>query len=293
MSHFLLGYNDYNYIIYSVFVQNVRIAMKWPILNGKHYNLRCVLLPCYVSGMSVRLNKFLAECGVASRRGAETFIAEGRVQVNGTIATTPAVQIHETDTVTFDGRPVTQKETVRLWRYYKPVGLVCTHHDPEGRPTVFDSLPQKIGRVISVGRLDVASEGLLLLTNNGEMARLLELPSTGLKRTYRVRVFGIPSTDTLQQMRSGVTIEGISYRPAEVDLEEGRMARNCWLRMSIREGKNREIRRMFEHFGHPVNRLIRLSYGEFTLDNLKPGEVKLESDADKRLAALFSTDPGV
>lgn len=235
-----------------------------------------------------RLNKFLAECGVASRRGAEELIGQGRVYINGAVATTPAIQITDNDNVTLDGRVLKRRETTRLWLYNKPVGLVCTHHDPEGRPTVFDALPKKIGRVISVGRLDVASEGLLLLTNSGDLARTLELPSTGLKRTYRVRLFGIPNDETLSLIRAGITIDGVVYRSAEVSIEHGKMARNCWVLMSISEGKNREIRRIFEHFGHPVSRLIRVSYGPFNLGSLKPGEIKEQTDAAARLDGLFS-----
>ncbi len=234
--------------------------------------------------METRLNKFLADCGVASRRQAEAVIAEGRISVNGITADTPALKITESDRVALDGKPLSRKEIIRLWRYYKPVGLVCTHRDPQNRPTVFDALPRKMGRVISVGRLDVASEGLLLLTNSGELARFLELPSTGLKRTYRARIYGQPTEAVLQQIRSGLTIDGVSYRPAEIELEANDKGRNCWLHISIHEGKNREIRRMFEHFDHPVNRLVRLAYGEFRLGDLQPAEIREESlDAINRL----------
>jgi 23S rRNA pseudouridine2605 synthase len=227
---------------------------------------------------TVRLNKTLADAGVASRRGAETLIAEGRVQVNGVVAETPALQIGAEDVVTVDGHAIARAEKVRLWRYYKPIGLVCTHSDPEGRPTVFEALPPSLGRVISVGRLDVTSEGLLLLTNSGDLARQMELPCNGLKRTYRVRVFGKPTEGTLKAIRAGVTIDGVEYRSAEVALEGkgGNTPRNVWLTMSLTEGKNREIRRIFEYFGHPVSRLIRITYGDYQLGNLAVGEVQEE-----------------
>jgi 23S rRNA pseudouridine2605 synthase len=226
---------------------------------------------------TVRLNKTLADAGVASRRGAEALIADGRVCVNGVVASTPALQISAEDVVTVDGQPISRQSAVRLWRYYKPVGLVCTHRDPEGRQTVFSALPKELGRVISVGRLDVASEGLLLLTNSGDLARKMELPTNGLKRTYRVRVYGAPSAATLNAIRAGVTIDGVAYRPAEVMLEgKGDAGRNVWLRMSLTEGKNREIRRIFEHFGHPVSRLIRVGYGEYVLGDMAVSEVREE-----------------
>jgi 23S rRNA pseudouridine2605 synthase len=227
---------------------------------------------------TIRLNKTLADAGVASRRGAEILIAQGRVQVNGVVADTPALQISADDMVTVDGQAIARAEKVRLWRYYKPVGLVCTHSDPEGRPTVFSALPEHLGRVISVGRLDVTSEGLLLLTNSGDLARQMELPASGLKRTYRVRVFGKPTEGTLKAIRAGVTIDGVEYRPAEV-VTEGKgenTSRNVWLTMSLTEGKNREIRRIFEYFGHPVSRLIRVSYGQYQLGDMAVGEVREE-----------------
>jgi 23S rRNA pseudouridine2605 synthase len=240
--------------------------------------------------MTVRLNKYLADAGVASRRQSELLIADGRVCVNGVLALTPAIQISSTDIVTLDGTPISVADSHRLWLYYKPVGLVCSHADEQGRETVFDALPDSLGRVISVGRLDLNSEGLLLLTNSGDVARLLEHPSTRLKRIYRVRLFGIPSEDALRQIRAGITIDGMEYRPAEVEVE--RAGNNSWVRITLSEGKNREIRRIFEYFGHPVSRLIRTHYGEFTLGTLVMGEVKEVSDAAARLALLFSSSKG-
>ncbi len=232
--------------------------------------------------MTTRLNKYLASCGVASRRGAEALIAEGRVLVNGSVADSPGVQIADHDAVSVDGEVVSPHVAVQLWRYYKPAGLVCTHADEQGRPTVFDALPAELGRVISVGRLDLNSEGLLLLTNSGELARSLEHPDSGHARIYRVRVRGTPSEEALSAMRAGVTIDGIRYRPIEIEHEKAGRS-NSWWRVTLREGKNREIRRLFEHFGHPVSRLIRIAYAGITLEGLQPGGVELVPDASKRL----------
>lgn len=222
--------------------------------------------------MTTRLNKYLADAGIASRRKAEILIADGRVSVNGAVATTPALQIGTDDNVSVDGKTIHTHDTIKLWRYYKPAGLLCTHDDPQGRPTVFDTLPRSIGRVISVGRLDLDSEGLLLLTNNGELARTMEHPDAALERVYKVRLFGTPTKETLRSIESGVTIEGIEYRPANVTVQRSKGS-NSWLTITLREGKNREIRRIFEHFGHPVSRLIRLSYGGFALDDMNEGAV--------------------
>lgn len=220
-----------------------------------------------------RIAKFLARAGVASRRDAEKIIAEGRVAVNGTTLDTPAFKVTPEDIVTLDGKPVAAGEATRLWIYHKPRGLVTTHKDPQGRPTVFQSLPPGLPRVISVGRLDLNSEGLLLLTNDGELARRLELPSSGWARRYRVRIFGKPSEATIASMGRGVTVEDVNYGPVQVavDREQGS---NCWIIVTLREGKNREIRKLFEHFGHSVSRLIRTSYGPFQLGQLPEGAVK-------------------
>jgi 23S rRNA pseudouridine2605 synthase len=220
-----------------------------------------------------RLAKRMAGAGLCSRREAEKWIADGRVTVSGKVITTPAFNVNESDVITVDGNPLQEKTTAQLWLYHKPAGLVTTHKDPQGRPTVFSALPKELGRVISVGRLDLNSEGLLLLTNDGALARKLELPSTGWIRRYRVRVYGMVTPAMLEQMKNGVTVEGVRYGSVEatVDSEKGD---NSWVTVSLTEGKNREIRKIFEHFGCKVNRLIRLSYGPFQLGNLARGEVK-------------------
>lgn len=219
-----------------------------------------------------RIAKVLARAGVCSRREAERLIAEARVTVNGTVLDTPAVKVTDTDLITVDGQPLPERQSSRLWRYHKPVGLVTTHKDPEGRPTVFDALPTALPRVISVGRLDITSEGLLLLTNDGALARRLELPSTGWLRRYRVRVHGRVKETDLAPLTKGVTIDGVRYQAAAASLDRTQGA-NAWLTISLREGKNREIRKLMEYLGLTVNRLIRLSYGPFQLGDLKPGAV--------------------
>ena len=220
-----------------------------------------------------RLAKRIAAAGVCSRREAEVLIEAGRVKVNGKKITTPAFNVSEKDAVVVDGKLLQAKDVARLWLYHKPAGLVTTHKDPEGRPTVFAALPKNLPRVISVGRLDLNSEGLLLLTNDGALARKLELPSTGWIRRYRVRVYGNITPVMLAQMKKGVTVEGVQYGSVEavVDSQKGG---NSWLTVSLREGKNREIRKIFEHFDCQVSRLLRLSYGPFALGSLAKGEVK-------------------
>lgn len=220
-----------------------------------------------------RIAKVLARAGVASRRGAEQLIADGRVTVNGKTLTSPALNVSPRDNITVDGKAVGEPEKTRLWRYHKPTGLVTSHKDPEGRDTVFQKLPKDLGRVISVGRLDLNSEGLLLLTNNGELSRALELPSTGWARRYRVRAFGRVTEVELEKLRKGITAEGVKYGPIEVEIER-EQGGNKWLNVSLREGKNREIRKALAAVGMTVNRLIRISYGPFQLGNLQPGEVK-------------------
>lgn len=216
--------------------------------------------------------KFLARAGICSRRDAEKLIAEGRVKLNGKILDTPAVKVTAKDTLQVDNRPVAAAETTRLWRYHKPSGLVTTHRDPAGRPTVFERLPGDLPRVISVGRLDLTSEGLLLLTNDGALARRLELPANGWLRRYRARAFGSITQPELDVLRDGVTIEGVRYRGIDAQLESGRGS-NVWITVSLNEGKNREVRRVLEAVGLKVNRLIRTAYGPFQLGLLKPGEV--------------------
>ena len=220
-----------------------------------------------------RLAKRLARAGLCSRREAETWIEAGRVRVNDKKITSPALNVTPEDKISVDGKPIAAADKTRLWLYHKPAGLMTTHKDPQGRPTVFNALPKDMPRVVSIGRLDLNSEGLLLLTNDGELARKLELPSTGWIRRYRVRAFGSILPATLEKMRQGVTVEGVRYQRMEVEMENPTGA-NRWLVVSLREGKNREIRNIFEHFNLKVNRLIRLSYGPFNLGSLGRGEVK-------------------
>ena len=224
---------------------------------------------------SQRIAKFLSGSGVCSRRDAEWLIAEGRVLLNGVVLTTPATLVSDADVIVVDGKTISNNPlTPRVWRYHKPQGLITSHRDELGRDTVFDHLPRSMPRVISVGRLDINSEGLLLLTTSGELSRALELPQNALERTYRVRVHATPMEEHLDEIRHGLRIDGVDYAPAQVTLESAKdTGRNRWLTMTIREGKNREIRRIFEHFGHRVSRLIRVSYGPFELGNLQSGEV--------------------
>jgi 23S rRNA pseudouridine2605 synthase len=219
-----------------------------------------------------RIAKFLARAGVCSRRDAERLIAEGRVKVNGKKLDTPAFKVTEKDKISVDGRPVAAAEPTRLWRYHKPSGLVTTHRDPAGRPTVFERLPTDLPRVISVGRLDLTSEGLLLLTNDGALARQLELPSNGWRRRYRARAFGRIEQAELDALAGGVTVDGVRYGPIEAKLE--RSGANSWITLSLSEGKNREVRRVLESLGLKVNRLIRIAYGPFQLGTLAVGAVE-------------------
>lgn len=220
-----------------------------------------------------RIAKVLARAGVASRRGAEALIAAGRVAVDGRRLDSPAVNVTPGNVVTVDGKPIAAAEPTRLWLYHKPPGLVTSHSDPQGRPTVFDSLPKDLPRVISVGRLDINSEGLLLLTNDGELARHLESPKTGWKRRYRARAWGELDEGRLEALRKGVTVDGLRYAPAEIAVES-RKASNTWLALGIREGKNREVRKLLAHAGLQVSRLIRVAYGPFQLGALERGEVR-------------------
>lgn len=220
-----------------------------------------------------RIAKFLARAGVASRRDAEKLLAEGAVRLNGQAVAHPATFVVPGDVIQVHGRVIDPPERTRVWRYHKPDGLVTTHRDPEGRPTVFDRLRHQLPRVVSVGRLDLTSEGLLLLTNDGGLARRLELPSTGWVRRYRVRVFGRPDEAGLRGLSRGVTIDGLRYGPIEaaVDAVKGD---NTWLTVSLREGRNREVRRVMAHLGYTVSRLIRTAYGPFQLGTLERGGVE-------------------
>jgi 23S rRNA pseudouridine2605 synthase len=220
-----------------------------------------------------RIAKFLARAGLCSRRDAERLIAEGRVAVNNKTLDTPAIKVSASDTISVDGRIIAGAEPTRLWRYHKPAGLVTTHKDPAGRATVFEHLPRGLPRVISVGRLDLNSEGLLLLTNDGALARRLELPSSGLIRRYRARAYGRVTQTELDALKDGLTVEGMHYGPIEATLERGQGA-NAWIAIAIAEGKNREVRRVLEALGLKVNRLIRVAYGPFQLGTLEPSAVE-------------------
>ena len=220
-----------------------------------------------------RIAKVLARAGIASRRGAEAMITAGRVTVNGKAIDSPALNVTDSDTITVDGKPLAAPEPARLWLYHKPPGLVTTTRDEQGRETIFDALPDDLPRVLSVGRLDINSEGLLLLTNDGGIKRKLELPATGWMRRYRVRIKGTPADAAFEPLRKGATVDGTTYQPMQITLDRQQGA-NAWLTIGLREGKNREIRRAMEHLGFVVNRLIRVSYGPFQLGDLKQGAVE-------------------
>ena len=223
--------------------------------------------------MSERIAKFIARSGVCSRRAAEELILQKRITVNGETITSPAFNVEGTEKILLDGEKLPTVETTRLWLYYKPVGLLTTHKDTSNRPTVFDNLPAGMPRVISVGRLDLNSEGLLLLTNNGELSRTLELPQNGWSRRYKVKVHGRIIQSKLDSLTKGVEIDGVNYGPVKIVMGETQ-GTNSWLTITLQEGKNREIRRLMQYVGLDVARLIRLSYGPFQLGSLKKGEVK-------------------
>ncbi|MEL6609490.1 MAG: pseudouridine synthase [Pseudomonadota bacterium] len=225
------------------------------------------------TGSPERIAKRLARAGVASRRGAEAMIAAGRIKVNGKVLTSPALNVTDADTILVDDAPLPTAQAARLWLYHKPAGLVTTERDEKGRETVFANLPEGLPRVMSVGRLDLNSEGLLLLTNDGGVKRTLELPSTGWLRKYRVRVNGTPDDAVLAPLRAGITVDGERFQPMDIRLDRQQGA-NAWLTVGLREGKNREIRRAMAAIDLSVNRLIRVSYGPFQLRDLKPGEVE-------------------
>ncbi|WGM31338.1 pseudouridine synthase [Brevundimonas sp. NIBR11] len=227
-----------------------------------------------------RIAKAMARAGIASRREVERLIGLGKVAVNGRILDTPATLVSRDDVITVDGKPIAAAQATRVWRYNKPVGLLTSHKDPAGRPTVFDALPSGLPRVISVGRLDINTEGLLLLTNDGELSRALELPETALVRQYRARARGRVTQADLDKLKDGVTVDGIRYGPVEATIdkattkEDGAQAANLWISVQITEGKNREVRKVLESIGLTVNRLIRLAYGPFQLGTLATGSVE-------------------
>jgi len=217
-----------------------------------------------------RIAKLLARAGVASRREIERMIAEGRIAIGGTVLTTPATLLDTLEGVTVDGKPVKPPEAARLFLFHKPTGVLTAANDPKGRPTIYDRLPKGLPRLIPVGRLDFNTEGLLLLTNDGELKRQLELPRTGVKRTYRARAFGVVSQQQLEALAEGVEVEGVRYGSIDANLER-RTGRNGWIEMTLTEGKNREVRRVLEHLGLQVSRLIRTRYGPFEVGDSRPG----------------------
>src|SRR4051794_36894686 len=218
-----------------------------------------------------RIAKVIARAGLCSRREAEAWIAAGRVAVNGENISSPALNVTPSDKIIVDGKPLPGAERTRLFLYHKPRGLVTTHVDPQGRPTIFGALPKDLPRLISVGRLDLSTEGLLLLTNDGGLARALELPATGWLRRYRVRAHGKVAQAQLDELRDGVTVEGINYGPIEATLDREQPS-NVWITFAIREGKNREVRNVLRHLGLHVARLIRVSFGPFQLGEIAEGE---------------------
>ena len=224
-----------------------------------------------------RIAKVMARAGLCSRRDAERWIADGRVVVNGKTLDTPAFKVGANDKVEVDGKALQSAQETRLFLYHKPTGLVTSHKDEKGRSTVFSQLPDFVPRVVSVGRLDLNTEGLLLLTNDGELSRYLELPATGWKRTYRVRVHGRVNEKRLESLKNGIKIEGVQYKSIEAKIDETakeKSGTNTWLLMSLREGKNREIRKVMEALNLKVNRLIRISYGPFNLGNMPAQSVQ-------------------
>ena len=229
-------------------------------------------------GPGERVAKALARAGVASRREVERLIEAGRVAINGKVLTTPAVKVAPGAFLTVDGQLVAEREPTRIFRYHKPTGLMTTHNDPKGRPTVFQSLPKDLPRLISVGRLDLNSEGLLLLTNDGELSRALETPSNAWVRRYRARAFGDTTQAKLDTLKDGVTVEGVKYGSIEAKIDKAHDkaggGKNVWITVSLSEGKNREVRKVLESVGLKVNRLIRLSYGPFALGTLAAGQIE-------------------
>ena len=251
--------------------------------------------PPKVKKSGERIAKVVSRAGLASRRDAEEWITQGRVSVNGRVINSPALDVTVNDAITVDGKPLPPRERTRLFMFHKPRGLMTTHADPEGRPTVFDNLPDGLPRLISIGRLDFNTEGLLLLTNDGGLARALELPDTGWLRRYRVRAHGEVTQAQLDELKKGVEVDGVKYGSIDATLERDQGA-NVWLVFAIREGKNREVRNVMAHLGLEVNRLIRVSYGPFQLGELAEGQVEevktrvLREQLGEKIAALAGAD---
>lgn len=230
-----------------------------------------------------RLAKRIARAGICSRRDAEKLVEEGKVKVDGKVVRSPALNVTAENAIEVSGQKLKQAAATQLWLYYKPLHLITTHKDPEGRPTVFDALPKSMPRVISVGRLDINSEGLLLLTNDGGLARYVELPATGWLRRYRVRAHGTLNEKQIADLKKGLTIDGMNYGSVDVTIER-KTGTNSWILVSLREGKNREVRKLLEHFDCQVNRLIRISDGPFQIGNMQPGEVR---EVPRKVLASF------
>jgi 23S rRNA pseudouridine2605 synthase len=221
----------------------------------------------------MRIAKAISDRGHSSRRDAEKLILEGRVALNGKILTSPAINIDPNDKIEIDGKILPPKDKDRLWVYYKPTGLITTHKDPQNRQTIFDSLPKDMGKVMSIGRLDVMSEGLLLLTNSGDLARKFELPSNNIERKYKVRCFGKLDIEALKKTEKGISINDIIYQPKKISLISS-SKNNHWIEIILTEGKNREIRNLLAHFRLKISMLVRTSYGEYKIGKMNPGEVK-------------------
>jgi 23S rRNA pseudouridine2605 synthase len=263
-------------------------------MNARHKSAAPAMADLTQGTPGERIAKVMARAGLCSRREAEAWIAAGRVSVNGQAIASPALNVSPADRIEVDGQPLPRAERTRLFLFHKPRGLVTTNADPQGRPTIFDALPKGLPRLVTVGRLDLNTEGLLLLTNDGGLARVLEHPNTGWLRRYRVRAHGKVTQAALDALRPGVTVDGVRYGPIEATLDREQGA-NIWLTFAIREGKNREVRNVLDHLGLSVNRLIRISFGPFQLGELKPNEIEEVRTRHLReqLGERIATEAGV